>query len=83
MHYDSYAFSSNNQPTIVAKDGKPIDDKNTLSDLDIEALKRAYSSGIIAYCYKILLFLKFYIFLKIIKKEAENGCNSSMARNIL
>ena len=61
MHYDNNAFSSNGQPTIVAKDGKPILEKTTLSDLDIEAIKRAYSPGIIAYCFKILLFLKFNI----------------------
>ena len=61
MHYDNNAFSSNGKPTIVAKDGKPIHEKNTLSDLDIEAIKRAYSSGIKAYFYKILVILKFYI----------------------
>ena len=46
MHYGNYAFSSNGQPTIVAKNGMTLleaYDKTSLSQLDIEALKRAYS----------------------------------------
>ena len=46
MHYGAYAFSSNSQPTIVAKQAgitllEPYD-KTSLSTSDVEALRKAY-----------------------------------------
>jgi hypothetical protein len=42
MHYPDWAFSKNGQPTIVAKNGAPIGQRNGLSAGDIEAVKAIY-----------------------------------------
>jgi hypothetical protein len=42
MHYPATAFSINGKPTIVTKDGKPIGQRNGLSQGDIEAIKKIY-----------------------------------------
>ncbi|MCY7375487.1 MAG: M12 family metallopeptidase [Pyrinomonadaceae bacterium] len=42
MHYPATAFSINGQPTIVAKDGQPIGQRNGLSKGDVEAIKLIY-----------------------------------------
>ena len=46
MHYGNNAFSSNGQPTIVAKSGFPLREayqKSFISDLDVAALRRLYN----------------------------------------
>ncbi|OXA60964.1 astacin [Folsomia candida] len=42
MHYDSYAFSSNGQPTILAKDGSTVGG-NSITGNDIAKLQRMYN----------------------------------------
>ncbi len=42
MHYPATAFSKNNQPTIVAKNGVAIGQRNGLSDLDIKTVNTLY-----------------------------------------
>jgi hypothetical protein len=42
MHYPATAFSSNGQPTILAKGGQPIGQRNGLSRGDILAVKMMY-----------------------------------------
>ena len=42
MHYPATAFSTNGQPTIIAKDGAPIGQRTGLSKTDIEAIKELY-----------------------------------------
>lgn len=42
MHYPSWAFTRNNQPTIVAKNGASIGQRNGLSPGDISAVKDIY-----------------------------------------
>ena len=44
MHYPSDAFSMNGEPTITARDGQSIGQRNGLSDGDIAAIKSLYSS---------------------------------------
>ena len=54
MHYGNYDFSNNGLPTIVAKNGMALLEayyKTSLSDLDIIALKRAYSPCNYSICY--------------------------------
>ncbi|CAL8091364.1 unnamed protein product [Orchesella dallaii] len=43
MHYGSTAFSSNGQPTIVARNGGPIGSTGDLRQSDILKLKRMYN----------------------------------------
>ena len=42
MHYPPWAFSKNDQPTIVANNGVPIGQRENLSAEDIEAVKAIY-----------------------------------------
>lgn len=42
MHYPATAFSKNGQPTIVAKNGAPIGQRQGLSPVDVEAVKTLY-----------------------------------------
>jgi hypothetical protein len=42
MHYPAMAFSKNNQPTIVAKNGAPIGQRDGLSTGDIQAVEAIY-----------------------------------------
>ena len=45
MHYGNYAFSSNGQPTLVAKSGVQLLEayaKTAISSLDVAALRAAY-----------------------------------------
>jgi hypothetical protein len=42
MHYPTWAFSKNDQPTIVAKNGAPIGQRDGLSAGDIDAVKAIY-----------------------------------------
>lgn len=42
MHYPATAFSVNGQPTIVARDGQPIGQRDGLSKGDVEAVKLIY-----------------------------------------
>lgn len=42
MHYDSYAFSANGQPTIVRKNGALISDPDVLSAGDIASIATMY-----------------------------------------
>lgn len=42
MHYGSTAFSRNGQPTIIARDGQPIGQRNGLSEGDVAAALRLY-----------------------------------------
>ncbi|MBS2017970.1 MAG: hypothetical protein JST00_34155 [Deltaproteobacteria bacterium] len=42
MHYDSYAFSSNGQPTIVRKNGALIPDPTVLSAGDVASIAAMY-----------------------------------------
>lgn len=44
MHYTSYAFSSNEQPTIVRSDGSPLRRNTQLSDGDVAAVRAIYPS---------------------------------------
>lgn len=43
MHYRADAFSVNGKPTIVARDGSPIGQRNGLSDGDVAAVQAAYA----------------------------------------
>jgi len=43
MHYDGYGFSSNGQPTMVAKSGEPIGSTGNLEGTDIQKLKIMYN----------------------------------------
>ena len=52
MHYGKTAFSSNNQNTIVRRDGQPADfgrdyyeDTNFMSDIDIQELNDYFNCG--------------------------------------
>ncbi|ODM96743.1 Zinc metalloproteinase nas-14 [Orchesella cincta] len=42
MHYDSYAFSANGQPTMLAKNGEQIGSTGNLEGTDIAKLKAMY-----------------------------------------
>jgi hypothetical protein len=42
MHYPATAFSRNGQPTIVAKNGAPIGQREGLSAGDIAAMQALY-----------------------------------------
>lgn len=49
MHYDTYAFSSNGQPTIVRNDGGVIHgsyDRETPSDVDVKKMKIIYCTSV-------------------------------------
>ena len=42
MHYGTHAFSKNDKPTIVAKNGNHIGQRNGFSSLDILGINRKY-----------------------------------------
>ena len=46
MHYDEFAFSKNNQPTIETLNGESIGQRNGLSDGDIQAVNFIYPLSI-------------------------------------
>ena len=46
MHYDEFAFSKNNQPTIETLNGESIGQRNGLSDGDIQAVNFMYPLSI-------------------------------------
>jgi Astacin (Peptidase family M12A)/Ricin-type beta-trefoil lectin domain-like len=46
MHYDEFAFSRNNQPTIETLNGEPIGQRNGLSDGDVQAVNFMYFPSI-------------------------------------
>lgn len=44
MHYDAYAFSTNGQPTIVARQtGVTMGQRNTLSAIDAQTVRLLYN----------------------------------------
>lgn len=43
MHYNSYDFSNNGQPAVLAKDGSQVGSEGYLTGNDIEKLKRMYN----------------------------------------
>jgi len=43
MHYNSYDFSNNGQPAILAKDGSQVGSQGVLTGNDIDKLKRMYN----------------------------------------
>jgi len=43
MHYDSYAFSNNGQPTLLAKDGSGVGSNGQLTGNDVAKLHRMYN----------------------------------------
>ena len=48
MHYDMYAFSKNNKPTIVPKKpGVTIGQRKGFSDLDVYKINKLYECGVI------------------------------------
>ena len=42
MHYDAFAFSRNNQPTIETLNGEVIGQRNGLSNGDVQAINFMY-----------------------------------------
>ena len=46
MHYPTWAFSRNNQPTVETLNGEAIGQRNVLSDGDVQAINFMYPTGL-------------------------------------